>query len=149
MLPGVEPGNFRSREWRRILKRAGIGHWKMKDLRDTYASWLLTAGLPVAYIAKQLGHGSTAVTEASYADWISKDAFYLEPVRLEPGEVPADLLARLPESPQLPTDTDVYDLPVELQDRAKTQETTSGDIPRSAQGSLRYSETSRPTSRGG
>jgi len=34
----VEPHNFTSRAWRRILRRAQIGHRAPKDLRDTYAS---------------------------------------------------------------------------------------------------------------
>jgi integrase len=41
VFEGVDPANFRHREWRRILKRAGIGHRALKDLRDTYASQLL------------------------------------------------------------------------------------------------------------
>ena len=45
VLEGIDPANFRKREWRRILKRAEIGHRALKDLRDTYASQLLTAGV--------------------------------------------------------------------------------------------------------
>ena len=36
VFEGVDPSNFRSREWRRILKRAGIGHRALKDLRARY-----------------------------------------------------------------------------------------------------------------
>ena len=36
------------------------------------------------------------VTEKHYAKWIGDDD-YREPMRLQEGEVPADLLARLPE----------------------------------------------------
>ncbi len=48
------------------------------------------------YISSQLGHDSVGVTEKHYAKWIGDDD-YREPMRLEEGEVPADLLARLPE----------------------------------------------------
>ncbi len=94
VLEGVEPSNFRNREWRRILKRAEIGHRAMKDLRDTFASQRLTAGVQLGYASAQLGHSDVAVTARHYARWIEDD-HYREPMRIEPGEVPADLLARL------------------------------------------------------
>jgi len=90
----VDPANLRHREWRRILKRAGIGHRALKDLGDTYASQLLTAGVNLAYVSKQLGHADVQVTARHYARWAGGDD-YREPMRLLPGEVPADLLARL------------------------------------------------------
>lgn len=39
-------------------------------MRNTYASQLLTAGFPLAYIARQLGHSQPSTTEAHYAKWI-------------------------------------------------------------------------------
>ena len=51
----LEPSNFRSREWRRICAKAGISHRAMKDLRDTFASQLLTSGVSLGYVSKQLG----------------------------------------------------------------------------------------------
>ena len=96
VLEGVaSDASFRMNEWRRICKRAGIGHRAMKDLRDTYASQLLTAGFPIAYIAKQLGHAQPSTTEMHYARWIPEGDDYRPPVSLAPGEVPADALARL------------------------------------------------------
>ena len=67
VLEGVEPGNFRNREWRRILKRADLGHRRLKDLRDTSASQLLTAGVQLGYVSMQLGHADVAVTAQHYA----------------------------------------------------------------------------------
>jgi len=93
VLHGFQGGNFRGREWRRILKRAGLGHWRAKDLRDTFASHLLTRGISPAYVSRQLGHADWSVTARHYARWCGGDA-YVEPERLRPGEVPADLLAR-------------------------------------------------------
>jgi len=73
VLEGIEPANFRKREWRRILKRAAIGHRAMKDLRDTYASQLLTAGVNLAYVSRQLGHADIQVTTRHYARWCGGD----------------------------------------------------------------------------
>ena len=94
MLAGVDPANFRRREWTRILKRARIGHRALKDLRDTFASQLLTAGVQLGYVSQQLGHSNVATTADHYATWCGGDT-YREPMQLEPGEVPADLLGRL------------------------------------------------------
>jgi integrase len=93
VVGGIDPSNFRAREWRRILKRAGIGHRSYKDLRDTYASSLLTAGVQLGYVSVQLGHADVAVTARHYAKWIGGDV-YREPFQLRPGDVPADFIAR-------------------------------------------------------
>jgi hypothetical protein len=42
---------------------------------------------------RQLGHADWSVTARHYARWTGGDR-YVEPERLLPGEVPADLLAR-------------------------------------------------------
>jgi len=96
VLAEVDQSNFRKREWRRILGRAGIGHRAIKDLRDSYAPHLLTLGISPAYISAQLGHADWSVTAKHYAAWVADE--YVKPATLEPNEVPADLLGRL-ESP--------------------------------------------------
>ena len=94
--------NWRPRIWRgRILKRARIGDYTYKDLRDTFASQLITAGAPVAWVSTQLGHSDWAITARHYAQWVGGGE-YREGVRLEAGELPADILAKLTESPQSP-----------------------------------------------
>ncbi len=48
---------------------AAIGQAQMRskdDLRHTYASGLVNAGLPMAYVASQLGHSDTRITEKHY-----------------------------------------------------------------------------------
>ena len=82
------------RQWLRIIGNAGIGHCRFKDLRDTFGSQLVSAGVPLAYVSRQLGHADVAITARHYARWCGGDD-YREPVRLLPGEIPADLLARL------------------------------------------------------
>jgi hypothetical protein len=64
-----------------------------KDLRDTFASWLLTLGVPAPWVSEALGHADRAVTARHYARWIPGGDD--EPLRREPGEVYPDLLARL------------------------------------------------------
>ena len=86
---------FRRYDWRRVLRRAKIDV-DLKDLRDSYASHLLTSGVPIGYVSKQLGHASVGTTLTHYAKWI-EDEEYRPPLPLNLGEVPADLLARLPE----------------------------------------------------
>ena len=106
LFPGLDPTNYRRRHFDKVCTRAaeilGRDHrmpWRPKDLRDTFASQLLTAGMPLDYIKRQLGHSSVTTTEAHYARWCSREA-YREPMRLEPGEVPADLLTRLVGEPR-------------------------------------------------
>ncbi len=38
------------------MKEAAIGHIRRKDLRDTFASQLLTCGVQLGYVSKKLGH---------------------------------------------------------------------------------------------
>ena len=71
----------------------------MKDLRDTYASQLLTCGVQLGYVSRQLGHSKPTVTADHYAKWCGGDD-YRDPLTPRNGELPADLLARIPaESP--------------------------------------------------
>ena len=104
VLEHVEPANVRHREWRRVCERAGLGHRAMKDLRDTFASQLLTAGVSLGYVSRLLGHSDAATTARHYATWAGGDA-YRQPMRVRRGEVAPDLLARLAgaaKSPQSP-----------------------------------------------
>lgn len=104
VLDAVEPNNFRHRTWRRICARAELGHRRIKDLRDSYASHLLTAGVQLGWISKQLGHSNVHTTAQHYARWCGGDE-YREPLALRVGELPPDLLARIApaESHQSPT----------------------------------------------
>jgi integrase len=95
ILAGVDPANFRKREWVPVMAGAGLTGHTPKDLRDSFASHLLTAGIPLGYISRQLGHADTAVTARHYARWVGDE--YERPPQLEEGDVPADLLARISE----------------------------------------------------
>ena len=42
----------------RVCKAEKIGDHTPKDLRDSFACWLLMAGIPLGYISKELGHAN-------------------------------------------------------------------------------------------
>ena len=83
----------------RVVALAGLEHRAPKDLRDTFASWLLSLGVQLGYVSRQLGHADVAVTARHYARWVGGDEYRL-PLALEPGEVPADLIARAADRPE-------------------------------------------------
>jgi integrase len=58
------------RAFHRIRKRAGLPHFRLYDLRHTYASLLLAAGAPITYVSAQLGHANPTTTLRYYAKWI-------------------------------------------------------------------------------
>ena len=96
------------RHFRKVCKTAGIGLAPKadgttrlrspKDLRDTFASPLLTAGVQLGYVSRQLGHSDVSVTARHHATWAGGDA-YRSPLEVSEDEVPADLLSRLVENP--------------------------------------------------
>ena len=55
------------RTWKRIVKNAGVGHFRFHDLRHAVATYLLTAGAPVMAVSAMLGHTRTSTTTDIYA----------------------------------------------------------------------------------
>jgi integrase len=55
---------------RRSCKAAGLAIRNPHDLRHTYATILLMAGVSPAYVQKQLGHSSISMTVDIYGHWI-------------------------------------------------------------------------------
>lgn len=94
VLPDADAANYRKRHFAPACAHAKLGARRPKDLRDTFASQLLTCGVSLGYVSKQLGHSNVSVTANHYARWCGGDV-YRAPLALELGEVPADLLARL------------------------------------------------------
>jgi integrase len=50
------------------LKEAGLRHIRIHDLRGTFASLLVSAGVPIYYVSKALGHADVTTTSKHYAD---------------------------------------------------------------------------------
>ncbi len=93
VLAGLNQDNFRKYAWQNIIERAGVGHRNPSDLRDTFASQLLTVGIQLGYISNAIGHADVSITARHYARYIPRDGYRtLEP---RAGELPPDLLARL------------------------------------------------------
>ncbi len=57
----------------------------MYDLRHTYATLLLAGGVPITYVAAQLGHAKPTTTLAHYAHWITSGSERLVDVLDEAG----------------------------------------------------------------
>ena len=57
---------IREGPFHRVLEKAGLRHLRLHDMRHTYASLLLTAGTPIAYISEQMGHASIQLTVNLY-----------------------------------------------------------------------------------
>ncbi len=62
--------NFRRRCWLRALREAKVRERAPHDLRHSYASLMLLAGEPLAYVSAQLGHKSPEITLRVYSHWI-------------------------------------------------------------------------------
>ena len=55
--------NWSYRVWTPAVELSHVGHVRIHDLRHTYASWLLQAGVPLAEVGKLLGHVSAQTTQ--------------------------------------------------------------------------------------
>ena len=51
----IDINNFRHRGWTPALAAAGIKHRRIYDLRHTYATWSLAAGIDVYALARRMG----------------------------------------------------------------------------------------------
>ncbi|SRR5579885_791211 len=58
----------------RILKRAGLSGFRVYDLRHTFATLLLAKGVPITYVAAQLGHSKPTTTLQWYAHWLPSES---------------------------------------------------------------------------
>jgi Site-specific recombinase XerD len=65
----MDPSKIR-RAHELALKEAGIRHIRIHDLRGTYTALAVSAGVPIYFVSKSLGHSDTATTERNYADLV-------------------------------------------------------------------------------
>jgi integrase len=63
------------RQWREMLKRAGIENLRLHDLRRSMGSWQAATGASLPIIGKTLGHARAETTQKAYAHVV------LSPVR--------------------------------------------------------------------
>lgn len=56
--------------WAHALKRAGVRYRRPYQTRHTYASMMVSAGEPLAWVSKQMGHTSVVTTARIYSSWI-------------------------------------------------------------------------------
>jgi integrase len=61
----IPPWNFGS-AFRSLVMRAGVTRIRLHDLRDTHASLLAKAGVPIEVVSKRLGHSTIAITVDRY-----------------------------------------------------------------------------------
>jgi integrase len=61
------------------MRRAGLSGHRLYDLRHSYASIQLARGVPLTYVAAQLGHVKPTTTLQWYARWLPRpDKSYVE-----------------------------------------------------------------------
>ncbi|MBI4574544.1 MAG: site-specific integrase [candidate division NC10 bacterium] len=94
MFPGVKGGTQDGRQVRAALrgclKAVGIlRHFRLHDLRHTYASLAIQRGVPLLIVSRQLGHGSVAITDRVYGhlapEATRQAALAWEAILTEPG----------------------------------------------------------------
>jgi integrase len=61
----IELNNWRSRHWTPALQASGVAHRRIYDLRHTYATWSLAAGIDIFTLARRMGT-SVAMIDRTY-----------------------------------------------------------------------------------
>ncbi|MGN4188748.1 Arm DNA-binding domain-containing protein [Burkholderia gladioli] len=74
--------SFRRTYWERILRRLGMRYRRPYNMRHSYATAMLMAGMTPAFCAKQLGH-SVEMFLTTYSKWIDGSQNDIEMGRLE------------------------------------------------------------------
>ena len=64
----LDADNLRRRIFEKALKKAGLRHVRIHDLRHTFASHLIQNGESLAYVRDQMGHASITLTVDTYGD---------------------------------------------------------------------------------
>lgn len=67
--------------WKAALEKSNVKYVRPYNTRHTYASIMLSAGLPASWIRQQMGHVSLKMLEEVYARWIDEDVSVLEWVK--------------------------------------------------------------------
>jgi integrase len=59
----IDINNFRSREWAPALAAAGLLHRRIYDMRHTFATWSLAAGMSIFTLARRMGTSVQMIDE--------------------------------------------------------------------------------------
>lgn len=62
--------DIREKLWRPTVVRSGVRYRRLYQTRHTYGSMMLSAGEPLAWVSKQMGHRDVVFTARTYAQWI-------------------------------------------------------------------------------
>ena len=92
---------FRRSFWTPTLKLLGIRYRRPYNMRHTYATVMLMAGMTPAFCAKQLGH-SVEMFLKTYSKWLDGDQNGLEMRRLETAISPQNLPEKTKQAPRRP-----------------------------------------------
>lgn len=90
---------FRRSFWTPTLKLLGIRYRRPYNMRHTYATVMLMAGMTPAFCAKQLGH-SVEMFLKTYSKWLDGDQNELEMRRLETAISPQNLPEKTKQAPK-------------------------------------------------
>ena len=71
------------KEMYRALQRASLPvHFSPHSLRHTFAAILLSEGVPIQYVQKQLRHASISMTVDTYGRWLPQQGRHVDTLRL-------------------------------------------------------------------
>jgi integrase len=65
--PPINPSNLRQRSFAPLLKKAGLPHIRLHDLRHTCATLLLSKGVHPKFVQELLSHATIAITLDTYS----------------------------------------------------------------------------------
>ncbi len=68
----IDPRNL-LREFKAICVKAGLGDWRLHELRHSAASLMLAMGVPLQVVSEVLGHGSIRMTADVYGHILEPD----------------------------------------------------------------------------
>jgi integrase len=67
----IDHERFRHREWTPALHAAGIEHRRVVDMRHSFATWAIEAGIELPYLARIMGT-SIVQLEDTYFRWLRR-----------------------------------------------------------------------------
>jgi integrase len=84
----IEINTWRSRDWAPALKAAGVEHRRIYDMRHTFATWSLAAGMSIFTLARRMGT-SVQMIDDTYGH-LARDADDQDRELLNAFDEPAD-----------------------------------------------------------